>query len=115
MARYDAAGGMEIALKKGGGGEVVLALDGELDLATAEPLRSTLLEAIANDGTGVALDMTRCSFIDSTGLRILVEAARLLGRDGQRLRLIGLRDQPLRVFELTMGGRLDLFQLADSG
>lgn len=105
---------MEIALKTGGRGEVVLALDGELDLGTAEPLRDSLLKAIESDGAGVAVDMTRCLFIDSTGLRILVEAARLLGREGQRLQLIGLRDQPLRVFELTMGGRLDMFQVADA-
>ena len=105
---------MEIAQREGGVGEVVLALDGELDLGTAEPLRESLLQAIENDGHGVALDMSGCSFIDSTGLRILVEAARLLGREGQRLRLIGMRDQPLRVFELTMGGRLDLFQLSTS-
>ena len=106
---------MEIAQTTGGGGETVLALDGELDLATAEPLRQTLLDAIENDGQGVAVDMTRCSFIDSTGLRILVEAGRRLGRDGQRLRLIGMRDQPRRVFELTMGGRFEMFQLVDPG
>ena len=103
---------MEIARKEGGSGELVLTLDGELDLGTAEPLRESLLEAIETDGHGVAVDMSGCSFIDSTGLRILVEAARLLGRDGQRLRLIGMRDQPLRVFELTMGGRLELFQVS---
>ncbi len=105
---------MQIVRRKGGDGETVLELDGELDLGTADPLRESLLEVIERNGGGVAIDMTRCSFIDSTGLRILVEAARLLGREGQRLRLIGMRDQPRRVFELTMGGRLELFQLADS-
>ena len=106
---------MEIARRDGGSGELVLAVDGEVDLGTAEPLRQSLLDAIQANGRGVAIDMTRCSFIDSTGLRIIVEAARLLGRDGQRLRLIGMRDQPLRVFELTMGGRLEMFQLAERG
>ena len=104
---------MEIVAQTGGNGEIVLALDGELDLGTAEPLRESLIHAIENDGQGVAVDMRRCTFIDSTGLRILVEAARLLGRDGRRLGLIGMNDQPLRVFELTMGGRLELFQLQD--
>ena len=104
---------MQIARETGGNGEIVLALDGELDLGTAEPVRQSLLDAIENDGHGVAVDMRACSFIDSTGLRILVEAARRLGREGQRLRLIGMADQPLRVFELTMGGRLEMFQLSD--
>ena len=92
----------------------MLAVDGELDLGTAEPLRESLLDAIQANGRGVAVDMTKCSFIDSTGLRILVEAARLLGHEGERLQLIGMRDQPLRVFELTMGGRLEMFALRES-
>lgn len=92
----------------------MLALDGELDLSTAPPFRESLFEAIESDGQGVAIDMTACTFIDSTGLRILVEAARSLGRDGRRLQLIGLREQPLRVFELTMGGRLEMFQLTET-
>ena len=104
---------MEIVARKGGHGETVLALEGELDLGTAEPLRESLFEVIESHGDGVAVDMSECSFIDSTGLRILVEAARRLGRDGQRLRLIGMSDQPLRVFELTMGGRVEMFQLSD--
>jgi anti-sigma B factor antagonist len=106
---------MEIARRQGDGGETVLALEGELDLGTVEPLRSSLLDAIENDGQGVALDMTLCSFIDSSGLRVLVEAARLLGRDGQRLHLIGLREQPRKVFELTMGGRFEMFRLTEPG
>ncbi len=104
---------MEIVARKGGHGETVLALEGELDLGTAEPLRESLFDVIESDGDAVAVDMSECSFIDSTGLRILVEAARRLGRDGQRLRLIGMSDQPLRVFELTMGGRAEMFQLSD--
>jgi anti-anti-sigma factor len=106
---------MEIESRTGREGEIVVALEGELDLATAEPVREMLLQAIGDDGQGVALDMSRCSFIDSSGLRILVEAGRQLGRDGRRLQLIGMRDQPRKVFELTMGGRLDMFQLVDSG
>src|SRR3954463_10631708 len=103
---------MQIARGTGGNGETVLALDGELDLGTAEPLRESLFDAIENDGGGVAVDMSSCSFIDSTGLRVGAEGARRLGREGQRLRLIGMADQPLRVFELTMGGRLEMFHLS---
>ena len=104
---------MEIVAQRGGNGEIVLALDGELDLGTAEPLRESLFDAIEHDGHGVAVDMRGCSFIDSTGLRILVEAARRLGHEGQRLQLIGMCDQPRRVFELTMGGRFEMFHLSD--
>ena len=92
----------------------MLALDGELDLGTSEPVRDALMNAIDNDANGVAVDMRLCSFIDSTGVRILVEAARRLDRDGRRLQLIGISEQPRRVFELTLGGRLELFALSDA-
>ena len=55
---------MEIVAQRGGNGEIVLALDGELDLGTAEPLRESLFDAIEHDGHGVAVDMRGCSFID---------------------------------------------------
>jgi anti-anti-sigma factor len=106
---------MEIEQREGPDGETVIALDGELDLGTADPLRESLFAVIDGGDQKLAVDMTKCSFIDSTGLRILVEAARRLGHDGERLHLIGLSEQPRKVFELTMGGRFEMFRLSDGG
>jgi anti-anti-sigma factor len=61
-------------------GTTRLTLRGELDLGTAGQLESALAEA---DGD-VLLDLRGLTFMDSTGVRVLLEAAE---RDGPRLRI----------------------------
>jgi len=71
---------------------------GELDLATAETLRSMLEEAIADtlgaalDGmeheARLVLDLRSLSFIDSTGLHLLVALDQRAQRDGFQLTLL---------------------------
>ncbi|HEV8116697.1 MAG TPA: STAS domain-containing protein [Acidimicrobiales bacterium] len=58
------------------GRTVVLRLHGELDMATARALRAALLQAMSVDGTPVALDLSGLSFIDSTGIAVLLAAGR---------------------------------------
>ena len=90
-------------------GGVEIAVDGELDLSTAAQLRDALFAAI--DGQrSVWLDLSTCSFIDSTGLRVIIEGARMLAQDYERLGISGLRDQPKQMFELTMISRSDLLR-----
>ena len=71
---------------------------GELDLATAETLRSTLDAAIAEtrsagldgmkNGARLVLDLRGLSFIDSTGLHLLVALDQRAQRDGFQLTLL---------------------------
>jgi anti-sigma B factor antagonist len=53
----------------------VLRVGGELDLSTAGQLRAQL-EAVRGAGLTALLDMSGVRFIDSSGLRVLLEAAR---------------------------------------
>jgi anti-sigma B factor antagonist len=57
-----------------------LTLRGELDLATAAQLEQALSEA----GDDVLLDLRGLTFMDSTGVRVLLEAAER-SRDGLRI------------------------------
>ena len=67
-----------------------LILRGELDLATAERLEAALSDA----GTPVVLDLKRLTFMDSTGVRVLLEAAE---RAGGGLRIIPPANGDARV------------------
>ena len=61
----------------------VVAIKGELDLATAPQLRE-VLEPIAERAQALLVDLANCEFIDSTGLAALVAAAeRVHERDGR--------------------------------
>jgi anti-sigma B factor antagonist len=54
-------------------GAVVLHVDGDLDLLTSPVLRQALDELRAS-GARVAVDLTGCTFIDSSGVRTLTTA-----------------------------------------
>ncbi|MFD4676473.1 STAS domain-containing protein [Lentzea sp. NPDC058450] len=69
----------------------VVTLVGEVDLNTCDLLRSELALACASDsgsGSGdVVIDFSGLTFIGSSGLRVLIEAAESLGE--RRLVLVG--------------------------
>ncbi|MFN8109394.1 MAG: STAS domain-containing protein [Thermoleophilia bacterium] len=82
----------------------VLRLDGELDLASAPGLVAAVRAASeARPDVQLILDMRHVAFIDSTGLRSLLECADLTPRP---LPLLDPSDPVRRVLELTqMSGR----------
>jgi anti-sigma B factor antagonist len=53
----------------------VMRVRGELDFGTADHLRGTL-DAARQDGVTTVLDLSGVSFIDTGGLRVLLDAAR---------------------------------------
>jgi anti-sigma B factor antagonist len=69
----------------------VIHLDGELDLASVSSLRSVLGAASEDEGSGLILDLSDVSFIDSTGLGAIIEADALVHRHGGRLAVIAPR------------------------
>jgi anti-sigma B factor antagonist len=61
----------------------VVSVAGELDQATAEKLREPLEQAIEAGASAVMINMCDCSFIDSTGLGVIVDAwKQLQARNG---------------------------------
>jgi anti-sigma B factor antagonist len=63
------------------GARTVLAVHGELDLATVGDVRSRL-DALRREGRSVVLDLDGLAFMDSTGIRLLLQAAQDASRDG---------------------------------
>lgn len=89
-------------------GSSVLALGGELDIMTS-PQLGDALSAISARSSSVVLDLQNLSFIDSTGLTILVVAQQRLHSTGGNLRLVGVRPNVKRVFEVT--GLTEVFSM----
>jgi anti-anti-sigma factor len=67
-----------------GDGHVVLAVSGELDLGTTAVLQDRL-DALRAAGTAVRIDVDGLTFVDSTGIRILLGGAREAAAAGQDL------------------------------
>jgi anti-sigma B factor antagonist len=86
------------------GGVHAFAISGELDQATAGELRDPLIEAINTGTHAVMIDLTKCGFIDSTGLGVIVEAWKLLQeRNGDQAALTICCPEPevRRLLEVT--------------
>jgi anti-sigma B factor antagonist len=82
-------------------GEVHVALTGELDLATSPALERTLHDLPAAAGGRVVVDLRGLTFMDSTGLRVLMRWD-LAGREaGLEPVFVAGPDAVQRVFEAT--------------
>jgi anti-sigma B factor antagonist len=80
--------------------EVCLRLEGQLDGASALSLARVLLDA-QRAGTVLTLDLSRLSFVDIAGLRVLIDAARRAATAGCELFLRAPSPDVRRLFRVT--------------
>ncbi len=94
---------------------VVLALHGELDLASAPRLQSEI-ESDTVDAAGiVVLDLDDVHFIDSAGLRVVLAAHERAVERGQRLALTPGSPQVQRLLSIAgVDGHLQTIASADA-
>jgi anti-sigma B factor antagonist len=93
---------LDVTEERPDGGTRVLALRGELDVATVGRLRRALTPVIEDaEAKLVVVDLVEVTFIDSTGLMTLLNALRRLVRRGGRLVLACSNPTVLRLFEAT--------------
>jgi len=83
-------------------GDALISLTGELDLSGAGPLEEEIDRVVEADGIRkVVLDLRELEFMDSTGLRMVALAERLLSAAGRPLVLVRGPDAIHRVFAIT--------------
>ena len=90
-----------IANKQLGNGTHVVSVAGELDLATARAFERTLLDLTESGMGEVIVDLTACSFLDSTGLRALIAARERLACADRSLALVLSSPIVMRIFQIT--------------
>jgi anti-sigma B factor antagonist len=74
---------------------------GELDLSGSPQLEAALLEAEQSHVKEIVVDLGELTFVDSTGLAVLVRAADRSATNGDQLRITPGRDQVASVLRLT--------------
>jgi anti-sigma B factor antagonist len=80
---------------------VIVSLAGELDMANAPLLQSTL-EGSELEGIGtVVLDLQKLDFLDSTGLRIILSAREMCWRRAQEFAVTEGSQQVQRLLSVT--------------
>jgi len=79
-------------------------LTGELDLSTIQKVEQELTRVEGEGPAIVALDLSRVTFLDSSGLRVIVSADQRARRENRRFVVVRGPETVQRVFSIT---RLD--------
>jgi anti-anti-sigma factor len=79
-------------------GVFVVQVEGELDMNTAGELERQLEAPLSAPDSNLLIDLSRCEFIDSTGIALIVRAWQALD---DRFSLCGIGDQVKRVLDVT--------------
>lgn len=85
------------------GSNLIVAIDGELDLETSPTFRNTVEEALDHYQTirHLILDLKKVQFIDSSGLGVILGRFKRLSQEGGRLSAVNVSGQVKRIFELS--------------
>jgi anti-sigma B factor antagonist len=82
----------------------VLPLEGEIDLHVSPRVAASLSAIIDQKPPRVVIDLSGVSYIDSSGLAVLIEGMQNVEAYGGKLVLAGLQDNVRPIFEIA---RLD--------
>jgi anti-anti-sigma factor len=75
-------------------------LRGDVDIATASALQHDLEEWASAGNGNVVLDCCGLTFIDSSGVAVIVKVYRALARQGRELRLVNADHMAARVLDV---------------
>jgi len=92
---------VRVSSSRFGSDSFVVAVGGELDLHSVEPLREELADVLERGARCILVDLTGVSFLESTTLAILIDAAKALRASGGHMVLVADDPRVKRIFEIT--------------
>jgi anti-anti-sigma factor len=101
---------LDLHIEEGEGG-VTVRLAGEVDLSQAETFRQGLARAEALEPKALFVDLRGVTFMDSTGLRLLLGAMRSCEQAGRRFAIIRGQRQVQDLFRVA--GLDVVFEIVD--
>jgi anti-sigma B factor antagonist len=87
------------------GERLTVRVAGDIDLSTADKLAEALEEAVSRSRE-VRVDLTQVTFLDSTGIRALVQGYRAAQTRGSAFYVVGAQQWVAKVLEVTGVGPL---------
>ncbi len=82
----------------------IIPLEGEIDLHVSPRIAATLNAALKEQPRNLIVDLSKVSYIDSSGLAVLIEAMQNAEKYGGKFALAGLQENVKPIFEIA---RLD--------
>ena len=103
---------MDLNIKRIGTRSVVY-VEGDIDLYSSPELRETVLDLFRKrEQEQIIVNLAEVSYIDSSGIASLVEGLQEARKQNRRFVLVGLREGPRHVLELTR--LLNVFEIAET-
>jgi anti-sigma B factor antagonist len=82
----------------------ILPLEGEIDLHVSPQIATSLASLIAKKPPLLVVDLSKVTYIDSSGLAVLIEGMQNVASYGGRFALCGLQESVRPIFDIA---RLD--------
>lgn len=101
-----------ITTSRFGADACVIAVGGELDMYSVEPLRERLADLVENGARRVLVDLQGVTFVESVSLGVLVDAAKALRSAGGMMVLVADDVRVTRTLEIS--GLDEFFQVESS-
>jgi anti-anti-sigma factor len=94
-------------------GVTVATVEGEIDLSNATALETAISHAVGNEAVGLALDLARVDYLDSSGVTLLFNLARRVARRQQRFAAVVPADAHVAEI-LSLSGANEALALHES-
>lgn len=92
----------------------IVAATGELDMLTAPQLRDAVQSALAQNPSGLIVDLTSVDFLGSAGMQVLMEAHNQTGGTQTRFAVVADGSATSRPLKITgIADLIDLFSSLD--
>jgi anti-sigma B factor antagonist len=91
---------MQIAATPGSD-RYLITVSGEVDLATSPDLDTAIIESVDSEASSIVIDLTDVSFMDSSGLGVIVRGLKRCREADKDLDLVITSDRVLKVFGIT--------------
>ena len=92
---------LDVGISRRDDGGTTVVLSGELDLSTLDSLQEALDETLDGKPSLLVMDLRELSFLDSSGLRLMLRLHTTMNETGGRLVLVQGPRRVHRVLELT--------------
>ncbi len=99
LASVSEAQPFEVATVSHDAGRSIVRVTGELDLATCSDFEAALTAMPA--GERIVLDLTGCTFLDSSAIRVVLSSARVAAENGGALTIVTSDPGVLRTLEIA--------------
>jgi anti-anti-sigma factor len=92
---------MQISVETRPEGRAIVRLDGQLDLLSTTAVKQHLLQTINNGDVWLVVDMSRVSFVDSSGLAALISGLKAARMAGGGMHIASPGEEVQNILEFT--------------